>query len=48
MSLSGPRPYSGRGDTKYGRVYELYKRIKPGMTGAGRSAVGATRATLSG
>jgi Undecaprenyl-phosphate galactose phosphotransferase WbaP len=34
MSLSGPRPIVAVEVPKYGKVYELYKRIKPGMTGA--------------
>jgi Undecaprenyl-phosphate galactose phosphotransferase WbaP len=34
MSLSGPRPIVDVEVPKYGKVYELYKRIKPGMTGA--------------
>lgn len=34
MSLSGPRPIVDVEAPKYGKVYELYKRIKPGMTGA--------------
>ncbi len=33
MSLSGPRPIVEVEIPKYGRVYELYKRIRPGMTG---------------
>jgi len=33
MSLSGPRPIVEVEIPKYGKVYELYKRIKPGMTG---------------
>ena len=33
MSLSGPRPIVDLEIPKYGEVYELYKRIKPGMTG---------------
>jgi lipopolysaccharide/colanic/teichoic acid biosynthesis glycosyltransferase len=34
MSLSGPRPIVDGEVSKYGEVYALYKRIKPGMTGA--------------
>jgi Undecaprenyl-phosphate galactose phosphotransferase WbaP len=33
MSLTGPRPIVDAEVPKYGRVYELYKRIKPGMSG---------------
>ncbi len=33
MSLSGPRPIVEVEIPKYGKVYELYKRITPGMTG---------------
>lgn len=33
MSLSGPRPIVDVEIPKYGKVYELYKRIRPGMTG---------------
>jgi Undecaprenyl-phosphate galactose phosphotransferase WbaP len=34
MSLSGPRPIVDGEIQKYGEVYQLYKRIVPGMTGA--------------
>jgi Undecaprenyl-phosphate galactose phosphotransferase WbaP len=34
MSLSGPRPIVDSEVPKYGAVYELYRRINPGMTGA--------------
>ena len=41
MSLAGPRPIVDAEVHKYGNVYELYKRIRPGMSGfwqvAGRS-----------
>jgi Undecaprenyl-phosphate galactose phosphotransferase WbaP len=33
MSLTGPRPIVDAEVPKYGRAYELYKRIKPGMSG---------------
>jgi Undecaprenyl-phosphate galactose phosphotransferase WbaP len=33
MSLVGPRPIVDAEVPKYGTVYELYKRIKPGMSG---------------
>jgi Undecaprenyl-phosphate galactose phosphotransferase WbaP len=33
MSLTGPRPIVDAEVPKYGKVYELYKRIKPGMSG---------------
>jgi Undecaprenyl-phosphate galactose phosphotransferase WbaP len=33
MSLTGPRPIVDSEVPKYGKVYELYKRIKPGMSG---------------
>jgi Undecaprenyl-phosphate galactose phosphotransferase WbaP len=33
MSLAGPRPIVDVEVPKYGEVYELYKRIRPGMTG---------------
>jgi Undecaprenyl-phosphate galactose phosphotransferase WbaP len=33
MSLTGPRPIVDAEVPKYGNVYELYKRIRPGMSG---------------
>ena len=33
MSLVGPRPIVDSEVDKYGEVYELYKRVRPGMTG---------------
>jgi lipopolysaccharide/colanic/teichoic acid biosynthesis glycosyltransferase len=33
MSLVGPRPMLIEEIPKYGEVYELYKRVRPGMTG---------------
>jgi Undecaprenyl-phosphate galactose phosphotransferase WbaP len=33
MSLTGPRPIVDSEVPKYGKVYELYKRILPGMSG---------------
>jgi len=33
MSLTGPRPIVDAEVPKYGEVYKLYKRIKPGMSG---------------
>jgi Undecaprenyl-phosphate galactose phosphotransferase WbaP len=33
MSLIGPRPIVDAEVPKYGQVYELYKRIRPGMSG---------------
>jgi len=33
MSLTGPRPIVDAEVHKYGEVYELYKRIRPGMSG---------------
>ncbi len=33
MSLTGPRPIVDAEVPKYGEVYELYKRIKPGISG---------------
>jgi Undecaprenyl-phosphate galactose phosphotransferase WbaP len=33
MSLAGPRPIVDAEVLKYGEVYELYKRIRPGMSG---------------
>jgi Undecaprenyl-phosphate galactose phosphotransferase WbaP len=33
MSLTGPRPIVDAEVQKYGKVYELYKRIRPGMSG---------------
>jgi Undecaprenyl-phosphate galactose phosphotransferase WbaP len=33
MSLTGPRPIVDAEVPKYGEVYGLYKRIKPGMSG---------------
>lgn len=33
MSLAGPRPIVDVEVPKYGEVYELYKRIRPGITG---------------
>jgi Undecaprenyl-phosphate galactose phosphotransferase WbaP len=33
MSLTGPRPIVDAEVPKYGAVYKLYKRIKPGMSG---------------
>jgi Undecaprenyl-phosphate galactose phosphotransferase WbaP len=33
MSLTGPRPIVDAEVPKYGKVYALYKRIKPGMSG---------------
>jgi lipopolysaccharide/colanic/teichoic acid biosynthesis glycosyltransferase len=33
MSMTGPRPIVDAEVPKYGRAYELYKRIKPGMSG---------------
>jgi len=43
MSLTGPRPIVEAEVSKYGEVYELYKRIRPGMSGlwqvSGRSSV---------
>jgi Undecaprenyl-phosphate galactose phosphotransferase WbaP len=33
MSLTGPRPIVDAEVPKYGQVYKLYKRIKPGMSG---------------
>ena len=43
MSLTGPRPIVDAEVSKYGRAYELYKRIRPGMSGlwqiSGRSGI---------
>jgi lipopolysaccharide/colanic/teichoic acid biosynthesis glycosyltransferase len=33
MSLTGPRPIVDAEVPKYRKMYELYKRIKPGMSG---------------
>ena len=33
MSLTGPRPIVDAEVPKYGKVYELYKRIRPGVSG---------------
>ena len=33
MSLVGPRPILVEEVTKYGEVYELYKQVRPDMTG---------------
>lgn len=33
MSLTGPRPIVDAEVSKYGEVYELYRRIRPGMSG---------------
>ena len=33
MSLIGPRPIVAAEVPKYGKVYELYKRVRPGMSG---------------
>ena len=33
MSLVGPRPIVQAEVEKYGEVYEVYKQIRPGMTG---------------
>jgi lipopolysaccharide/colanic/teichoic acid biosynthesis glycosyltransferase len=33
MSLVGPRPILLEEISKYGEVYELYKRMRPGITG---------------
>ncbi len=33
MSLVGPRPIVDAEVAKYGKVYALYTRIKPGMSG---------------
>jgi len=33
MSLAGPRPIVDAEAPKYGEAYELYQRVKPGMTG---------------
>jgi len=44
MSLTGPRPIVDAEVPKYGKVYKLYKRIRPGMSGlwqvSGRSDTG--------
>ena len=44
MSLTGPRPIVDAEVPKYGKVYALYKRIRPGMSGiwqvSGRSDTG--------
>ena len=44
MSLVGPRPIVDAEVPKYGRVYKMYQRIKPGMSGfwqvSGRSDTG--------
>lgn len=44
MSLTGPRPIADVEIPKYGKYYELYKRIRPGMSGlwqiSGRSNIG--------
>jgi len=44
MSLAGPRPIVDAEVPKYGKEYELYKRIRPGMSGlwqvSGRSDIG--------
>jgi Undecaprenyl-phosphate galactose phosphotransferase WbaP len=44
MSLTGPRPIVDAEVPKYGEVYKLYKRIRPGMSGlwqvGGRSDTG--------
>jgi len=43
MSLTGPRPIVDAEVHKYGEVYELYRRIRPGMSGfwqvSGRSEI---------
>jgi len=43
MSLTGPRPIVDAEVSKYGKDYELYRRIRPGMSGfwqvGGRSEV---------
>jgi lipopolysaccharide/colanic/teichoic acid biosynthesis glycosyltransferase len=43
MSLIGPRPIVDTEVSKYGTVYGLYKRIRPGMSGlwqiSGRSGI---------
>ena len=43
MSLTGPRPIVDAEVPKYGTVFELYKRIRPGMSGlwqiSGRSSI---------
>jgi lipopolysaccharide/colanic/teichoic acid biosynthesis glycosyltransferase len=38
MSLTGPRPIVDAVVSKYGTVFELYRRIRPGMSGLCRSA----------
>jgi lipopolysaccharide/colanic/teichoic acid biosynthesis glycosyltransferase len=46
MSLIGPRPIVDVEVSKYGDVYELYRRIRPGISGywqvSGRSNTGYT------
>ena len=46
MSLTGPRPIVDAEVCKYGEVYKIYKRIKPGISGfwqvSGRSDTGYT------
>jgi lipopolysaccharide/colanic/teichoic acid biosynthesis glycosyltransferase len=46
MSLTGPRPIVDAEVPKYGTAYELYKRIRPGMSGlwqiSGRSGISYT------
>jgi Undecaprenyl-phosphate galactose phosphotransferase WbaP len=46
MSLTGPRPIVDAEVSKYGPVFELYKRIRPGMSGlwqiSGRSSISYT------
>ena len=44
MSLIGPRPIVPEEASKYGDIYEMYLRVRPGMTGlwqvSGRSVLG--------
>jgi Undecaprenyl-phosphate galactose phosphotransferase WbaP len=46
MSLTGPRPIVDAEVSRYGSAYELYKRIRPGMSGlwqiSGRSGISYT------
>jgi Undecaprenyl-phosphate galactose phosphotransferase WbaP len=46
MSLTGPRPIVDAEVSKYGSVFELYSRIRPGMSGlwqiSGRSSISYT------
>jgi Undecaprenyl-phosphate galactose phosphotransferase WbaP len=46
MSLTGPRPIVDAEVSKYGTVFELYRRIRPGMSGlwqiSGRSSISYT------